>query len=78
MKRDIQRLQTIEMIYMRHTAGYNLIHHRRNEDILEKLNVDTDEEKSAQYEQKWLNLVTRMEDIRYPKQLLGYFKRRSR
>jgi hypothetical protein len=28
--------------------------------------------KLAQYKQKWLNNVRRMEDIRYPKQLLDY------
>jgi hypothetical protein len=39
---------------MRCTAGYNLLDHRRNENIL----------------QEWLNHVSRMEDIRYPMQLL--------
>jgi hypothetical protein len=28
--------------------------------------------KLAKYKQKWLNRVSRMEDIRYPKQLLKY------
>jgi hypothetical protein len=39
-----------------------------SEDILE-LKVDPVEQKLAQYKQKLLNHFTRMEDIRYPKQL---------
>jgi len=30
------------------------------------------EQKLAQYKQKYLNHICRMEDIRYPKQLLDY------
>jgi len=35
------------MKFMRRTAGYTLLDHRRNEDILEELNVDPAENKSA-------------------------------
>jgi hypothetical protein len=41
--------------------------HRRNEDILGEIKVDSLEKKSAHYKQKWLNYAYRMEDIRYPK-----------
>jgi hypothetical protein len=34
---------------MRHTAGYNLLDHRRNEDILEELQVEPVVKKLAQY-----------------------------
>jgi hypothetical protein len=34
-QRDIRRLKTAEMKFMRHRAEYNLLNHRRNEDILE-------------------------------------------
>jgi len=34
---------------MRHTAGYSLLDHRRNEDILEELKVDSVKKKLAQY-----------------------------
>jgi hypothetical protein len=56
---------------MRSTARYSLLDHSRNEDILEEFKVNP-AEKLAQYKQKWLNHVSRMEDIRYPKQLLDY------
>jgi hypothetical protein len=51
---------------MRHTKGHSFFGYRRNEDILE-LKLDPVENKSAQYEQKWLNRVRRMGDIKHPK-----------
>jgi len=54
------------------TTGYSLLDQRRNENILQELKVDSAEKKLAQCTQKWLNHVSRMEDIRYPKQLLDY------
>jgi len=56
---------------MRHTAGCSLLDHERNEHILQ-LEVHPVKKKLAQYKRKWLNLVSRMEDIRYPKQILDY------
>jgi hypothetical protein len=56
---------------MRPTAGYSLLGYERNEDVLE-LTADQVRKKLAQYKQKWFNHVSRMEDIRYPKQLLDY------
>jgi hypothetical protein len=58
---------------MARTAGYNLLDHRRNEDILEELRIEPSEKKLKQYKQKWLNQVNRLEDlIDTPKQLLNY------
>jgi hypothetical protein len=44
-QRDIRRLKTAEMKFMKHTAGYSLLDHTRNEDILEELKVDRVERK---------------------------------
>jgi hypothetical protein len=52
---------------MRHTARYSSFDYRRNEDISQKLKVDPVEKKLARYKQKWLNHVSRMEDVRYTK-----------
>jgi len=60
---DIRRLKTAEMKFMRSTAGYSLLDNRRNECILEELKVDPVEKKLAQHKQKWLNNITRMDDI---------------
>jgi hypothetical protein len=43
------------MKFVRSTAGDSLLDHRRNEDILEELKVDSVGQKLAQYKQKLLN-----------------------
>jgi hypothetical protein len=60
------------MKFMRLSAGYSLLDQRRTEYILKELKVDPAEKKLAQYKQKWLNNVSRLEDVRHPKQLLNY------
>jgi hypothetical protein len=40
-RRDIRRLKTAEMKFMRRTAGYSLLNDRRNEDIFEEIKVDS-------------------------------------
>jgi hypothetical protein len=39
------------MKFMSHGAGYNLLDHRRNEDILEELKAKPVKKKLAQYKQ---------------------------
>jgi len=70
-QRDIKRLKTGEMIFMRWTEEYSLLEQRRN-DIFEKLKVYPSKNKLSQYKQKWLNHVSRMENIRCLKQLLDF------
>jgi hypothetical protein len=57
------------MKFIRRIARYFILDHRRNEDILEEITVDTVQKKSVQYKQKQLNSVTKMEVIWYPEQL---------
>jgi hypothetical protein len=59
-----------EMKYLRRTAGYTLLKHKRNEEILEELHVTPLEDKL--YIHKWFQNVHGMEDNRLPKQLLNY------
>jgi hypothetical protein len=42
------------MKFLRPTAGYSLLDHRRSEDILEELKVDPVEKKLSECKQKWL------------------------
>jgi hypothetical protein len=59
------------MKIMRRKARYSLLERSRN-DVLEERKVDPVEKKLVQYKQEWLNHVSRMEGIRYPKQLHDY------
>jgi hypothetical protein len=70
-QRDLRRLKTAEMKFMTGIAGYSLSGHRRNEDILE-IKVGPLEKTQVQYRHKWLNHVSRMEDIRHPRRLIDY------
>jgi hypothetical protein len=49
IQRDTRRLKTAEIKCMRRIAGYSLLDHRRNENILEELYVDPVEKKLAKY-----------------------------
>jgi hypothetical protein len=60
------------MKFMRCRAGYSLLDRKRNEDILEEHELDPVETKLAQYKRTLLYHISRMEDIRYPEQLLDY------
>jgi hypothetical protein len=69
---DKNTLPTAEMKCLRRTAGYNLLNHKRNDEILEELHVTPLEDKLCTYRHKWFQRVHRMEDNRLPKQLLNY------
>jgi hypothetical protein len=66
-QRDTRRLKIEEIKFVRLAVGYSLLDHRRNKKFLEVLKVDPVEKKLAQCKQKWLNHVSRMDYIRYPK-----------
>jgi hypothetical protein len=69
---DKNRLRTAEMKHLQRTAGYTLLDHKRNEEILEELHVTPLEDKLCTYRHKWFQHVHRTEDNRLPKQLLNY------
>jgi hypothetical protein len=58
--------------YLRRTAGYTLLNHKRNEAMLEELHVTPLDEKLSTYRHNWFQHFHRMEDNRLPKQLLNY------
>jgi hypothetical protein len=57
---------------MRLTARCISLEHRIDEDILEEIKLYPFGEKPAECERKYLNYVSRMEEIRNQKQLLDY------
>jgi len=77
---SISQLHNLYTLYCSHKfheirethTGYSFLDHGRNEIVLEELRVDPVGNKSAQFKQKWLQHVSRLEDIRYPEQLLDY------
>jgi glucose-6-phosphate isomerase len=58
--------------YLRRTAGYTLLDHKRNDEILEELHVTPLEEKLCTYRHNWFQHFHRLEVYRLPKQLLNY------
>jgi len=55
---------------MGHIVGYSLLDHIRSEETFKELRTEPVKKKLAQYKQKWFNHVSKMENIRHPKQLL--------
>ncbi|KAJ4446195.1 hypothetical protein ANN_12889 [Periplaneta americana] len=64
---DDQRLTTAEMRFLRRTAGYSLLDHKRNELITKSLKIIAVYENFNHYRQKWLNHVNRMDRSRLSK-----------
>ncbi|KAJ4433726.1 hypothetical protein ANN_16037 [Periplaneta americana] len=60
------------------TAGYTLLDRKRNEEILEQLEVESVEEKITRYKFNWLDHVRRMENSRIPKIMMQYKPRGHR
>jgi hypothetical protein len=53
------------------TAGYTLLDHKKNEEILEELKVEPVDEKLIRYKSNLQRLVTRMNNNRMPKIMLN-------
>ncbi|KAJ4438823.1 hypothetical protein ANN_14775 [Periplaneta americana] len=51
---------------------YTLLDHKRNEDILQELNMQPLEEKIREYRNRWLEDISRMEAGRIPQEMLKY------
>jgi len=58
------------MKFTRRAAGCSLLNHIRNDDTVREIKVDSVQKKLAQRKKKWANNISRIEDIRYPEQLL--------
>jgi hypothetical protein len=65
------------MKFLRKTAGYTLMDHKQNEEIIRELQVATIINKIQNYKTKWIH-VSRMDDQRYPKKMLQFQPRGKR
>jgi hypothetical protein len=63
------------MKYLWRTAGYTLLNHKRNKEILEELHVTSLQEKLCTYTHNWFRHIHQMEDYRLPKQHLNYHQK---
>jgi len=53
-------------------AGYTLLNHKRNKEILEEFKVEPVDKKARRYKSNWVQHVTRMNSSRMPKITLNY------
>ncbi|KAJ4435830.1 hypothetical protein ANN_18449 [Periplaneta americana] len=74
----IDRIKATEMKFLRRTAGYTLLDRKRNEEILEQLEVESVEEKISRYKFNWLDHERRMENSRIPTIMMQYKSRGHR
>jgi hypothetical protein len=70
-QQDKSRLKASEMKFLR-TAGYTLLDHKENEDILQELNTTSVLEKITKYRHNWVKHVHCMNNSRFPKALVDY------
>lgn len=75
---DERRLTTAEMRFLRKTAGYSLLDHKRNDAIVEELKVQPVIKYLQEYRAQWFQHVRRMDCSRIPKQILQYIPRGKR
>jgi hypothetical protein len=77
-QQDKSRLKASEMKFLRRTAGYTLLNHKKNEDILQELDTTSVLEKITKYRHNWAEHVHRMNNSRFPKTLIEYHPRGRR
>jgi hypothetical protein len=75
-QQDKSRLKASEMKFLRRTAGYTLLDHNKNEDILQELNTTSVLEKITKYRHNWAKHVHRMNNSRFLKAMIEYHRRR--
>ena len=69
---NINRITASEMKFMRATVGYTRWDHKRNEDVLRELQLESVVHFINNYQLNWKNHVHRMSVNRIPKAMLHY------
>ena len=70
--KQVQRINTAEMRFLRNIVGYSLLEYRRNEDIHNELKVENIIDKLTTFRVNWYNHITRIENTRYPYKTMHY------
>jgi hypothetical protein len=71
-KRDEQRLEAVQMKFLKHLLGITELDRERNQSVREKLGVQNTVLETKRYQREWLQHVQRMDTDRVPKQSLKY------
>ena len=75
---DEHRITAGEMKFMRFTAGYSKWDHKRNEDVLKELRIQSVLQFIHSYQKNWHQHAQRMPRLRIPKALLHYLPQGKR
>ena len=71
-KREEQRLEAAQMIFLRHLIGITKLEKAKNQCIGEKTGAQNKVKEIKQYQKKWLQQVQRIDTNRIPKEALQY------
>jgi hypothetical protein len=64
-KRDAQKLEVVQMRFLRPLLDLTRLDHQRNSDILNRLKVDNISEDIISYQKNWTDHLKRMDRIAY-------------
>ena len=71
-KREEQRLKATQMTFLRNVRGITKLDKEKNQCIREKTGAQNTVKEIKQYQEKWLQLIQRMDTNRIPKQAIQY------
>lgn len=71
-KQEERKIEAAEMRFLRRVAGVTLRDQKRSEDIRNELNIFRLNDKIKTNKYNWFQHVTRMDENRFPKQMLNY------
>jgi hypothetical protein len=77
-KKDISRIQSAEMIFLRSVKGCTRMYHISNEEIRTELEMYAIQDKITEYRIRWSAHLRRMDNSRLSKQALLYKQRGRR
>jgi len=70
-KKDMTRLETAEMRFLRSVTGYTRLDKIRSEVIRKELEISGIQDVRLKYKQNWINHLERMDKTRLPKHALN-------
>ena len=77
-KRDMTRLETAQMSFLRSVKGYTRLGKIRSEVIRKELEISGIQDVRSKHKQNWINHLERMDNTRLPKHALNYKPRGRR